>query len=83
MYLDQIRNLRRIIVKEVTLPQNRTDQEPAMIELINDVPNTLKDALDLQHGYTYSKFKRYQDIYIFSDFTYNRSLGRVIVIKDG
>ena len=54
-----------------------------MIELINDVPNTLKDALDLQNGYTYSKFKRYQDIYIFSDFTYNRSLGRVIVIKEG
>ena len=83
MYLDQIRNLRRVSVKELTPPYDRVDWEPAIIELVDDLPDDLASALDLAHGYTYSKFKRHLDTYIFADFTYKRSMGRVVVIKGG
>ena len=46
------------------------------------MPVALKQSLNLNQGYTYSKFVRFEDFYLFSDFTFRGSLGRVAIIKN-
>ena len=65
----------------LTPPEERKDWEPAKIKLMNKVPSELEQALNINQGYTYAKFVRYKDFYLFADFTYNSSMGRVAVIK--
>ena len=65
----------------MTPPEERVDWVPATIKLANNVPWDLQRALKINQGYTYSKFARFKDFYLFSDFTFDSSLGRVAILK--